>query len=357
MKILFNIHLYFPTHACGGERYIHNINKYLISKGHHVRVVLNQAAMHKVNVPYTYEGIEVFGPMGTVEQFQWSDILVSHLDYSHHTIQLGSVVKRPVVHIVHNSHPYDCVINAQKDISIIYNSQWIADKLAYKWPSMVFAPPVDFRQYDVGKDSRNNEYITLINCDENKGGWILRKLALAMPHKKFLAVKGSYSEPSYMGQCKDYPANVTIVANNPNILPIYAQTRILLMLSRYESWGMTATEAMCNGIPVISTPTPGLCENLGTAGIYLPERLEAVKDAGGLITQTDADRYDITPLMRYITELDNDKQYYKTISDICRDRSRELDPLKGLERVEQFFIQAAKRPAAPPKTTRRMNLI
>lgn len=357
MRVLWSIHLYPPFHLCGAEFFSHNINKYLISKGHHVRVVLHQADMHGIQTPYNIDGVEVFKPMGTVDQYQWPDVILTHLDFSHWTIQMANIVNRPCVNVVHNTHPYECIMNANRNNYVIYNAKWAKEKLNYKWPSIVFNPPVDYRYYDVGKDPYSNEFITLINCDENKGGWILKKLAHAMPDKKFLAIQGSYSEPYYMGQCKDYPPNVTILPKQTDIRPIYAGTRILLMLSRYESWGMTATEAMCNGIPVISTPTPGLCENLGTAGIYLPERLEAVKDAAGLITQTDADRYDIGPLMRYITELDNDKQYYQTISDICRDRSRELDPLKGLERVEQFLIQAAAKPKAPPQKPKRMNLI
>jgi glycosyltransferase involved in cell wall biosynthesis len=45
-------------------------------------------------------------------------------------------------------------------------------------------------------------------------------------------------------------------------------TRVLLMPSRYESYGRTAIEAAASGIPTIAHPTPGLREALGAAGIY-----------------------------------------------------------------------------------------
>jgi glycosyltransferase involved in cell wall biosynthesis len=356
MNILWSIHLYVPTHNCGSEYYAHNINKYMVSRGHNVRVVLHQARMHNVKTPYTFEGVDVYEPNGSIDQFSWADVILTHLDFTHHTINIAEIIKRPCINVIHNSHPYESVRNARSNNYCIYNSRWIKNKLNYQWPSMVFTPPVDYRKYDLGKDPRSNEYITLINLDENKGGFILKRLAKAMPNKKFLAVKGSYSEPFYFGQASDFPPNVTVVPNTPNILEIYSQTRILLMLSRYESWGMTATEAMCNGIPVVCTPTAGLKENCAGAGIYLPERQDPVRDERGMIIKDDRDTYDISYLVKQITKLDNEKKYYKVISDECRRRSRELDPMKGLAEVEAF-IQNAAISSRQLNTARRPHMI
>lgn len=340
MNILWDIHLWPPVHNCGSEYYAHHISKYMVSKGHNVRVVLQQAKMHNVHVPYNYEGVDVMGPTGSTDQFLWSDVLLTHLDFTQHAIQVGDILGKPVVNVVHNSHPYECIKGARRNNFVIYNSHWIKNALNYHWPSMVFNPPVDWRHYDLGKDPRNNEYITLINLDENKGGFILKRLAEALPKKKFLAVRGSYSEPHYFGQASDFPSNVTVIPNTPDIKQVYDQTRILLMLSRYESWGMTATEAMCNGIPVLCTPTEGLKENCADAGIYLPKRELPIKDAGGYITKDDRDTYDISYLVKQINKLDNDKKYYQVISEGCRKRSRELDPVNGLPAVEQFLLNA-----------------
>lgn len=356
MNILWNIHLYPPGHNCGSEYYAHNINKYLVSKGHRVRVVLQQAVMHKVKVPYEIDGVEVFGPNGSTDQFLWADVLLTHLDFTHHTIGIGGALNKPIINVIHNSHPYQCIQNAQRNNFCIYNSSWIQKKLNYNWPSMVFTPPIDHRYFDLGKFPRENEYITLINLDENKGGFILRRLAEAMPDKKFLAVKGSYSEPHYFGQASNFPSNVTVIPNTPNIKEVYAKTRILLMLSRYESWGMTASEAMCNGIPVICTPTDGLKENCADVGIYISAREEPTRDTTGVITKDDRDTYDISYLVKQIKKLDSDKKYYKVISDKCRQRSRELDPQKGLAEVERFIINAATS-VMPKSPTRKMNYL
>ena len=90
------------------------------------------------------------------------------------------------------------------------------------------------------------------------------------------------------------------------------------MPSVYESWGRTATEAMCSGIPVISSGTPGLRENCGEAGIYIE------------------DRNDVEAWVREIKRLD-DKKEYKKASDKAKLRSRELDPVNKLNEFERWL--------------------
>lgn len=354
LRITWIIHLYPWKHLAGSEMVAHNINRYLLSKGHQVRVILMQAGMHHIQVPYTYEGVEVFGPPTQIDGYQWGDIFLTHLDFTQHTIQMGTVVGKPVITFVHNSHPYDSVINARPGNNfVVYNSEWIQKELNYSHPSMIFQPPCDWRQYDIGGDPFNREYITLINLDENKGGKILRRLAHAMPERRFLAVRGSYSEPAQIGQVTDLPSNCTVVANSPDILSVYRKTRILIMPSRYESWGRTATEAMCNGIPVICTPTPGLKENCGDAAIYVPERGPIVRNKqNGDVISDDGDTYDIEPLVKSIKSLDDKKKYAKR-SQRGRDRSRDLDPQRKLAELEDFIINAVrsqKRPGIRPMT-------
>jgi glycosyltransferase involved in cell wall biosynthesis len=336
MNILWSIHLYPPNHNCGSEYVAHNINKFLISKGHQVRVFLHQAEMHKVSVPYNYEGVDVMGgnAIRQCDSYRWADVILTHLDYTQYTILMGYEVKRPLVHFIHNDTPYTSIQTAFRGQHVVYNSQWISDKLAYQWPSTVLTPPCDYDYYNVCENPEENEYITLINLDVNKGGEILREVARAMPDKKFLGVIGSYSTGG-KGQIIEQPGNVKVVPNTPDILSIYKQTRVLLMPSEYESWGRTATEAMCSGIPVIACPTPGLKENLGEAGVWIPARKPTKRtDDGEIIEEYE---YDITELVNSIKRLD-DKEYYKSISVKSRDRAQELRP--KLSELEDFLINA-----------------
>lgn len=312
MRITWSIHLYPPKHNCGSEWMAHNINKFLISRGHEVRVILHQAHKYNIKVPYQIDGVEVTGPTHKIEQYQWPDILLTHLEYTSHTLPLAHLARRPAVHFVHGDARYQSVENA-KYASVVYNSNWVAEKLKYKWHSMVFSPFCDYDYINVNDCSMNNEYIALINLNENKGGNIFYKIAEAMPHKKFLGVTGSYDEQII----KRLP-NVTIVPNVKDIREYYKQTRVVIMPSKLESWGMVATEAMCNGIPVICTPTPGLLENCGYAGIYV------------------TDREDIDQWVKCIDILDN-PDYYNETSSICRTRGKELTNIDRLHELEKFL--------------------
>lgn len=345
MRILWSIHLYPPHHNCGSEAVAHAINKYLLKQGHHVRVILHQAKMHNIDTPYMWEGVEVFAPPSVrqencLDAYRWADVILTHLDFTAYTIQMGHLVKRPVINFIHNSHRYSSVETAFANNFVVYNSNWIKEKLNYNWPSMVFTPPCDWKHYDVCEDPSKNECITLIGLDENKGGNLLQEIAAAMPDRKFIGVVGSYSEPAKLGQFKDQPSNVEVVPNTPDILGVYRKTRILLMPSRYESWGRTATEAMCSGIPVICTPTPGLKENCADAGIYVPMRKQYQYDDMGIrIEDGEPDNYNVKDIIKQIKKLDN-PVFYKAVSEKCRARSRELDPVFSLNQLENFITDA-----------------
>lgn len=322
MTFLWSIHLYPPIHNCGAEYMAHGINKYLMSKGHKVRVLLHQANKHKIKQQYTYEGVSVIPPVNPEGTAKTANVIITHLDYTKESIFLGRKTGRPVVQIVHNDIPY-ASINAAPEVAVVYNSEWIKNKLNYPNKSFVLTPPCDYRYYDTKVNTEENEYITLINLDWNKGGEALTKIAKAMPDKKFLAVVGSYSYDD-RGQFTDQPGNVKVVPNTPDILSVYRQTRVLIMPSFYESWGRTATEAMCSGIPVVCSATPGLMENCGKAGIYVD------------------DRDNVDQWVRWIKRLD-DKKFYKTASAKAKERSRELDPVKKMEEFEQWLVKIGNR--------------
>jgi glycosyltransferase involved in cell wall biosynthesis len=96
------------------------------------------------------------------------------------------------------------------------------------------------------------------------------------------------------------------------------------MPSKYESWGRTATEAMCSGIPIICTDTPGLKENCDKAGVYIKDR-NNVKDWVEAITKLD------------------DKKAYSWASRKAKARSREFDTRKTLDEFENWFRESVNK--------------
>jgi len=335
MKILISLHAYPPHHNAGGEMCTHNIAKYLVSKGHAVRVLVNESEKHGITIPYDIDGVEVWPRIKRIDiLFHWCDSIITHLGWTHYTVGLAHVFHKPVFFVVHNTHFYPCVGDRARPVNVIYNCQAAKNILQYPQPNIVLPPPVDYRDFDLGQDPAHNKYITLINLNENKGGKILYQLARAMPERKFLAVKGSY-DPQII---EDLP-NVHHMDHTHDIKEVYRKTRILIMPSEYESWGMCATEAMSNGIPVICTPTFGLKENCGDAALYVgKEPAEAKKGSGD-----DAElpkvtgRDDIQAWVRQIRSLDNKKTYLHQ-SNLSRERARFHDPQKRYEELLAFVI-------------------
>ena len=105
MNILFSIHLYPPMHNCGAEYMAHSIAKHLQSKGHQVKVLLHQANHYRITNNYTFDGVDVFPPNQNVIDglMRWSNAVITHLDYTHWTIGVTNLYKKPLFNLIHNS--------------------------------------------------------------------------------------------------------------------------------------------------------------------------------------------------------------------------------------------------------------
>jgi glycosyltransferase involved in cell wall biosynthesis len=231
---------------------------------------------------------------------------------------------KPIVWFYHNHSQYGTVQRCKERLIVVYNSQ--AAKDANQYPnnySLVLAPPVDIDYYDVPRG--NDGAITLINLNERKGGPIFWKLAAELPEYKFLGVKGSYGQ-QWDG---DRLPNVEIMEPQTDMREVYKRTDILIMPSDYESWGRTATEAAASGIPVISTDTPGLRENMGEAGIYIDKRR-------------------FYEWVAMIKKLKGKKEYAEQSAKV-RARAQEHRPNSKLEIFEEEICRIAKKPKPAQK--------
>ena len=259
---------------------------------------------------------------------------------------MAALHNKPVFHLIHNTHPYASIIDAEKPQFIVYNSEYSRDLLDYKHESIVVHPPVDYRHYDTTiNHSKMSEYreevkrdaITLINLNENKGADIFFRLAEMFPERRFIGVQGSYDKQltgrilkvketridaaetvhREVVEMAPTPKNVEIWPKQVDIRTVYRQTRILLMPSRYESYGRTGPEAMSSGIPVICTSVFGLMESCGKAGIYIQQR------------------DNIDEWARAIKKLDPKAEYDKA-SKKAKERAKELDPGKELDALWEW---------------------
>jgi glycosyltransferase involved in cell wall biosynthesis len=295
LKILAYIHMYQPLHNAGAEVMIHQILKNLLDRGHEVQVICRETNVE------SFEGIEIHAQTDrNIERlFAWADVVFTHLDMTKRAVRLCAQQRKPLVHLVHNDSQltYNRVSSRGAQL-LIPNSQWIKNSIRIGAPAIVVYPPTIPEKYAL---KPSGDAITLINMNESKGGRTFWQLARLLPERNFIGVKGAYGEQI---SHKDVLPNVTIYENTPDILQIYQQTRLLLMPSAYESWGRTAIEAACSGIPVIATPTPGLTESLGDSGTFV-------------------EHGDIAGYVEAIRALDN-KTLYKQKSDLAKKRALDL---------------------------------
>lgn len=320
MKIVYHLHAYPPAHNAGAEWMAHSMLKYMVAQGNECHVLTT------CEKNYEIDGVKVFQDDfdNCNREWRWADIGLTHLVRSGKAWNWHKEVDTPIVYVMHNTFT-NRLVEVKTDFKLIYNTDWAkvdAESKGYKHQNIVVHPPVWFDDY--ATISKERKYITLINCWDRKGGHVLVELAKQMPEYEFMGVLGGYARNEQV--TADLP-NLTYVDNTPDIKSIYAQTRILLMPSVYESYGRTAVEAMCSGIPVIASGTPGLREALGDCGLFAPEVSS--------VEELKAD-----PFRQYIYEL-NSKTLYSELSLGCIKSAKELDK-RNVKEMDALIKQLNK---------------
>lgn len=209
--------------------------------------------------------------------------------------------------IIHGDYPglHDRLMKFGEPALAVFNSHSLLEHSGFQGNAIVCHPVLHPDRYA----ARPGSAVTLVNLSESKGGMVFDQLARYMPRREFLGVLGGYGD-----QYEIERRNVRILPPTQNMRDdVYAKTRVLVMPSLSETFGMVAAEAMCSGIPVIAHPTPGLVECLGSAGLY-------------------ADRDDLDAWCDIIEDLDRPAAW-KRQSKLVRARAAEL---AADDQVERF---------------------
>jgi len=307
----------YPPHSrVGAWLATHQLLAHLAGRGHQVTVL----TLYGPPSGYSLDGVQVvpFDRGRTLDDgVRTSDLVVSHCGDN------GAATAAAAKHHIPNLRMAHGHITRPASLAgaalVVFNSHALADSVDCPSPWIVVHPVVHPETWATQPGDR----VTLVNLSEPKGGELFWRLARALPDRQFLGVRGGYGAQYLASR-----PNVDLVATTDNMRDdVYRRTRILLMPSSAETWGMTAVEAIASGIPVIAHPTPGLVESLGPAGIYV-------------------DRADGAGWVAEIERL-HDRTEWADASTSVLARSGELNPAGDLARFTRIVEHLGARTCAP----------
>lgn len=153
----------------------------------------------------------------------------------------------------------------------VYNTR-AAAKAWGEPDSFVLHPPVTPLPAD--KPPKGDAY-TLLSSLRNKGVTVALELAKRYPHKRFIIVRSPAEITHGLPDLEEQAAALPNVELMPRVAPeevckYLRQTRILLVPSRYETYGMSTLEAAGYGIPTIHVNTPDVREGIGKSAYLIP---------------------------------------------------------------------------------------
>lgn len=295
MRVACLAHFSIPFRNCGSEVVVHELLKAAVEAGHEAAMYCTHQTADRVwrgsYAPQIIDGVTVYrsgNPLLAAKAMARSRpaVVISHHQHATLAIKTARQIRARSVFLTHNQMDINKrPLQAHPDL-VIHNSDWVRESLqrfGKQSQEFIFHPPLTADRHIV--EATGDGY-TLINLNRDKGAELFYKLAETMPERKFVGVVGGHG-PQVVRRLP----NVEILEHGPDMKRVWSRTRVLLMPSIYESYGLTAVEAGINGIPTIANPTPGLVENLGEAGRF-------------------ADRDDPNAWELMIRELDDPDKYF-----------------------------------------------
>jgi len=303
VKIAALVHFSVPFRMAGSETMLHTLLKALDAAGHDVTVVTT----HTPQAPqqWRWDGIRgrsCRGPEAAAAMVRdlRPDVVITQHQNTALAIDTARDIRAASVFLMHNDFDLNRALLAKGPDLVVFNTHWIAERYAEQAPRhVVVHPPVRPGAHATTPGDR----VTLVNLSIDKGAGVFYRLARRMRDVGFLGVVGAHGH-----QRRQRHPNVEIVEQTTDMRSdVWSRTRVLIVPSQYESYGMAGVEALASGIPVIAAPTPGLRESLGPAGTFV-------------------DRDDLDGWEAAVRHLLEDDAAWREASERALKRSAELDP-------------------------------
>lgn len=273
MTLTAFMHGYPPEWSMGGE----------ISTHRSLRVVPGTTVFAET-AKKTYQLDEVTvrpssGPSSTQimddAELAGANILFAHSTMSQNTVRAARRLKLPSILAVHAPPRFAIDLRrAWAPATVrIYNTE-AARKEWHDPKGWILHPPVGIPDAEVDGP---HDALTLTSSLLNKGVTQTLALAAKWPHRRFIIVRspahGTHGSPSFEEQASALP-NVEVWDRlHPNEMTrLWAETQVLLVPSRYETYGLSALEAAWHGIPSVHVDTIHVREGVGAAARLLKSR-------------------------------------------------------------------------------------
>jgi glycosyltransferase involved in cell wall biosynthesis len=174
----------------------------------------------------------------------------------------------------------------------IYNTQTAANEWGEP-NALVLHPPISPLP---DKLLTGGDAYTVLSSLRNKGVEVVLELAAMYPDQRFIIVR-SPAEPTHgIADLEERASKLPNVELHPRVPPhevikYLEQTRILLVPSRYETYGMSAIEAAGYGIPCVHVDTPHVREGIGEAAVLVPGLNTKATQLGISIIENNYEEY------------------------------------------------------------------
>ncbi len=306
MSLVALSHGYPPFWNMGGEVSLHRTM--VAARG-------DKYVLTNTDKPYTFEGVKALhidaknvldintDPMPITKQLKELDarVVIGQNELSLTAVKAANALKMVSVVNVHTPPRYgrnlaDAMYNTDY---AIYNTRTAAEEWGEP-NGLVIHPPISPLPLDT---KTSGDAYTMLSSLVNKGVQTVLELAVLYPNQRFIIVR-SPAEPTH--GLKDIEERVSKLPNvelHPRVSPeeVYKyleQTRILLVPSRYETYGMSAIEAAGYGIPCVHVDTPHVREGIGDGAILVPPMNTAATAAGIDLIEKNYDIYSLNARKR-----------------------------------------------------------
>lgn len=291
MSLTAVLHGYPPFWSMGGE----------ISTHRTIRYVPGSTAITNALYAYELDGVQVR---------PWSDdllhdiqsvgasVLYAHSAMSAETVSAALKLGLPSILAVHAPPRFATDLRRAWGRATVrlYNTE--AARRAWNDPrGLVLHPPIDRPTLtDLAGAVGRRDALTLTSSLKNKGAHTVLRLAASMPDRRFIIVESpahsTHGSPSFWDEAGALP-NVEVWSrlDSKDMYRLWAETHILLVPSRYETYGMSALEAAWYGIPSIHIDTPDVREGIGTGAWLLDKGTPDNVAAGITSVENNYDRW------------------------------------------------------------------